>query len=152
MAYDFQKEHFNLRLPRNNTDQIPEEVVKVGEALWQHKVKLNATLARMRVKENAQSVTELIPNPDSRGRFLAYQKQPCYARVNTKKVDNIEDDVIAVLHDAGYTKATTREQIQSEKRALRRRQRDLLEFSADCRDTIDSIDLVKNGCIVLQVS
>ena len=151
MAYDFQKERFSLKLPREDVDKIPVQVVQVARALWQHKVKLSATLARMRVKENAQSITQLIPNPSVRQRYQAMLRQPCYARVNMIKVDNIQAEVISGLQNEGYTVVATREQFWEQKKAVRHLRRDLLEFSIDCRGTLDCLDLVKNGYIILQV-
>lgn len=151
MAYEFQKERFNLKLPRDDLDKIAPEVVKVGQALWHHKVKLSATLARMRVKSDAQSITELIPNPNVRETYQNSLKQPCYARVNKNKVENPEEEVISVLQSLGYTKVTTGEQLLQQKKSVKQLRRDLLQFSADCRGTLDCIDLVKDGYIILQV-
>ena len=151
MAYDFQKERFTLRLPRDDTDQIPGPVVKVAQALWQYKIKLSATLARMRVKQNAQSVTQLIPNPGIRERYENSFRQPCYARVNLIKVDDIQTEVLSVLQDNDYMLVTTQEELEQQNRSVRHLRRDLLEFSADCRGTLDCSDLVKEGYIILQV-
>ena len=151
MAYDLQKERFTLRLPRDGVDQIPGPVVKVAQALWQHKVKLSATLARMRVKQNAQSVTQLIPNTDIRERYENALREPCYARVNLTNVDDIQAEVLSVLHDKDYTLVTTQEELEQKERSFRHLRRDLLEFSADCRGTLDCKDLVNNGYIILQV-
>lgn len=151
MAYDLQKERFTLRLPRDDVDQIPGSVVKVAQALWQHKIKLSATLARMRVKQNAQCVTQLIPNTDVRERYESAIREPCYARVNLTKVDNIRAEVLSVLRDSDYTLVTTEEEFEQQGRCFRHLRRDLLEFSADCRGTLDCKDLVKDGYIILQV-
>ena len=150
MAYDLQKERFTLRLPRDDVDQIPGSVVKVAQALWQHKIKLSATLARMRVKQNAQSVSQLIPNADIRERYESAFREPCYARVNLTKVDNIQTEVLSVLRD-DYTLVTTQEEFEQQEKSFRHLRRDLLEFSADCRGTLDCKDLVKDGYIILQV-
>ena len=151
MAYELQQERFNLKLPRGDIDKIAPEVVKVGQALWQHKVKLSATIARMRVKADAQSITDLIPNPTVRRRYQASLRQPCYARVNMGKVEDINKEVISVLESSGYTRVTTWEQLQQQTKAVKQLRRDLLQFSADCRGTLDCIDLVKDGYIILQV-
>lgn len=151
MAYDLQKERFTLRLPRDDIDQIPGSVVKVAQALWQHKIKLSATLARMRVKQNAQSVSQLIPNTDTRERYENAFQEPCYARVNLAKVNDIQTEVLSVLRDDDYTLVTTQEEFEQQERSFRHLRRDLLEFSADCRGTLDCKDLVKDGYIILQV-
>jgi hypothetical protein len=151
MAYDLQKERFTLRLPRDDVDQIPGSVVKVAQALWQHKVKLSASLARMRVKQNAQSVSQLIPNTDVRERYENALREPCYARVNMTKVDDVQAEVLSVLHDDDYTLVTTQEELVRQERSFRHLRRDLLEFSTDCRGTLDCKDLVKDGYIILQV-
>ena len=151
MAYELQKERFNLKLPRDDLDKIAPEVVKVGQALWNHKVKLSATLARMRVEGNAQSITELIPNPNVRERYRNSLKQPCYARMNRDKVEDPGEEVISVLQSLGYTKVTTWGQLLQQKKSVKQLRRNLLQFSADCRGTLDCIDLVKDGYIILQV-
>lgn len=152
MTHDFLKEQFRLRLPRDDFDKLPSEVAKVSQAIWQHKVKLSATLARMRVKRNAQSITELMPDLITRQRYEAALSQPCYARVNLNKVKDLQAEVISVLQGMGYTKVSNREQFQQQKMAIRLVRRDLLEFSPDCRGTLDCIDLVKDHYIILQVN
>ena len=151
MAYDYVKERFSLKLPNSDCDKVPADVAKVGQALWQHKVKLNATLSRMRVKANAQSLADLIPDIIIRQRFQDSVRQPCYARVNINKVKDIQEEVFSALKTEGYTIVSSREQFQAQTMAVRHVRKDLLEFSADCRGTLDCTDLVKDHYIILQV-
>ncbi len=60
MVYDFQKYKFLFRPPKQ-TEGIPETMLRIATALWEHKVKLNATWSRMRVTACAQSPVNLLP-------------------------------------------------------------------------------------------
>ena len=154
MAYDFQKERFKLRPPRDSYGKLPESVLRVAEALWQHKVKLSATLARMRVNANALIISHLIPET-ARQKYEQSANQPFYARVNPLKVGSIQTEVIAKLCcSEGLTVVNTEDQLLACMRAVyqhRGDHGDLLAFSSDCRGFLSYHELVKEGCLVLQV-
>lgn len=154
MAYDFQKERFKLRPPRDSYGKLPEMVLRVAEALWKHKVKLNATLARMRVKANALVISQLIAET-TRQKYEQTVNQPYYARVNPLKVGSIQSDVIAKLCcSEGLAVVNTENQLLACRKAVYQHhgdQRDLLAFSSDCRGFLSNHELVKEGCLVLQV-
>ena len=66
MLFDFQNSKFMLGFQNANEYGISESVSKVADALWNHRTKLNATLARMRVRADALKISQLIPNPVAR--------------------------------------------------------------------------------------
>lgn len=151
MAYDFVKERFNLCLPRNGRSTIPEPTLQVAEALWKHKVKLSATLARMRVKENAASVTQLLPAEERRV-CERVCNQPYFARVKLSGGANAES-LITRLCDEGYHTVSGVDQFgtHTTQKAVCLLKRDLLAFSPPCREVLHDNPLVKEGHLVLQV-
>ena len=156
MAYDFQKERFKLRPPRDSYGKLPETVLRVAEALWKHKVKLNATMARMRVKANALAISQLIPESSTRQKYEQTRNQPFYARVNLLKVGSIQSDVIIakLCCSEGLAVVNTEDQLLVRRKVVYQHhgdQRDLLAFSSDCRGFLGDHELVKEGCLVLQV-
>lgn len=151
MAYDFLKERFNLCPPRNGRSAIPEPTLQVAEALWQHKVKLSATLARMRVKENAASVAELLPAEERRV-CKRVCNRPYFARVNPNGGADAES-LAARLCDEGYHGVGGVDQFgaHATQKAVCLVKRDLLAFSPLCREVLHDHPLVKEGHLVLQV-
>ena len=150
MAYDFQKEKFRLKLPRDSCNMIPDTVLRVAEALWQHKVKLGAAMARMRVKANAQHISQLIPE-ETRPMYERTLNQPCYARVNMVKVKNVQVEVLSKLHSDGFVVVKSRDHLALYQRSIYHLQRNLLECSPDCRLLLSDHELVTEGCLVVQV-
>ena len=151
MTYDFQKSRFSLALPHEGRENIPETVVRIAGALWQHKIKLSATLARMRVRANAQTITQLLPKETT----LTYEQavnQLYYTRVNLQKVTNVQMEVISALGKDGYTQVTNQDQLRMHPKAVYHAGRDLLAFSADCREFLSEHTLVKEGHLIEQVS
>lgn len=151
MAYDFQKSQFTLRLPRSGQESIPTAVAKTAVALWQHKIKLAATLARMRVKENVRTLTELIPVTERR-RYQDIVAQPLYARVNLQKVHNIQSEVLSALSDDSFVHVSSKDGLHLSPRGMQLTKMDLIAFSPDCRDQLTGHWLVSDGHLILQVS
>lgn len=150
VTYDYQNRKFGLKPPKDGDENVPHLVLKVGEAVLKHRVKLSATLARMRVKSNAQSTTQLLPEAG----YLRYQEvmtQPCYTRVNRNKVHNIQADVLSPLQDDGFTACSNRETLTHSKRAFCHLQRNLVAFSPDLRAKILQHQLLAKGHLVSQV-
>lgn len=153
MAYDFQREKFCLRLPRDqeSRNKISQTVLRIAEALWKHKVKLGATLARMRVKANAKTITHLVAD-ELRQKYERAAQEPYYARVNLLKVTNVQVEVVARLRSGGYTVVRRKEDLAVCERAVYQPHRDLLAFSPDCRACLWDEELVKEGGLVIQAS
>ncbi len=150
MAYDFQNSQFTLRLPRSGQENISTSVAQVAVALWRHKVKLGATLARMRVKANARTVTELIFDTERR-RYQRILTQPIYARVNLQKVCNVQLEVLSVLSSVGFMHVSGKEELCLYTKAMQQSKRDLIAFSPDCWECLSEHWLVSEGYLVLQV-
>lgn len=150
MTYDYQNRKFKLKVPKDGAENVPHLVLKVGEAVLKHRVKLSATLARMRVKSNAQSTTQLLPEAS----YLKYQDimtQPFYTRVNRNKVHKIQADVLSPLQENGLTACSSREMLMHSRRAFCHLQRNLVAFSSDLRGKILQHELLTKGYLVPQV-
>ena len=152
ILYDFQNNKFNLKFPSGKElILIPESVMKVGKALWEYRTKLNATLARMRIKLNASKLYEMIPDQTTREIYQYNYFCPCHARVNTIKVLNTEVEVIQHFRNEKYVLVDSRRELIKETNSIYILQEDLLCFSADCREILDEHPLVENGFLILQV-
>ena len=150
MAYKFQSERFSLGLPREGTDTLPPEVVRVAVALLSHKVKLGATLARMRVKQNAITISQLIQDPQVRLRFQSAEHLHCSARVSSVKVKCVDEEIIPKLQSRGVSLVQTYQELHIG--SVYQPRKDLLVFSADFRPSLYVNSLVEEGILVLQVS
>lgn len=151
MLFDLQNSKFSLRLKPNEVGNVPDQVAKMTEALWSHRTKLNATLARMRVEGRALKIYQLIPDCASRKKYESDSHYPCYARVNPIKVRDIQTQVVERLLCDGFVQVYSEDSISNHRKCMCLLQEDLLVFSPDCRGLLDENDLVENGCIVLQV-
>ena len=153
MLFDFQNYKFSLRFPRNTSDNIPGPVLRISQALWHHRVKLNATLARMRVKSNSPIIYHLIPDQASREIYEANRLCPCFARINSIKVHNVQAEVMNQLCIEGFylLDSIDDHKISKYKKTVCLTRKDLLVFSPDCRAMLDTHSLVENGSLILQV-
>lgn len=151
MAYDFQAEKFVTRLPKEEVDNIPRNVVTVFQGLWKHKVKLNATLARMRVKENAQTVDQLIPDSHLRCRYLWYQRMPYCTMINPLRVKHSHDNILSQLGQEGFSMVQHHGELCKQKKSMCQANRDLILFSPDSKESVDAHQLMVNGHLVVQV-
>lgn len=153
MLFDFQSSKFTLRLRPDEMGSVLPTTAKVAEALWNHRTKLNATLARMRVERDANCISQLISNPAIRKTYEANQLYPCYARVNSIKVRDVQTEVVNQLLNAGFMLVDDESDLgKYSYRSVCVLQKDLLAFSTGCRGTLDTHELVESGCLVLQVS
>lgn len=145
------KDRFNTRPPCDwgQEESIADEIKRVADALWMHRVKLGATLARMRVRACAQHISLLIPE-STRESFMEATSEPFYARVNGSKLAVSQSELMSRLHSSGFSIATRPEQLSSHKSSFLLRG-DLLTFSPDCRNFLWGHDLVEEGLIIPQV-
>ncbi|KAL5460531.1 hypothetical protein EMCRGX_G033983 [Ephydatia muelleri] len=150
ITYDFLKSKFAIRLPPpSSSGKVPPLVLRCADALRKHSVKLNATVARMRVKADARTLTELLPR-DARERYLRALHHPHYARVNMAKVASVSSEVIARLTADKFSQVHSIGQLASTTRAFFHGWKDLVAFSPDCRGEMDQHPLVHSGQLILQ--
>lgn len=152
MLLDFQDSKFTLRL-RNDKEEdgVPENISRMADALWRHRTKLNATLARMRVEADALKICQLIPDPVARKVYEANSLFPCYARVNHIKVRDVQSEVVKQLLNEGVVLVKEQNEFYGASKSMCLLQKDLLVFSPGCRGLLDVHTLVQNGFLVMQV-
>lgn len=134
MLYDFQKHKFCQRPPHPN-DTLPENMRFIAEALWNHRVKLSATLARMRVAGGAQSLAQLLP-PLKLAHHMTLSTVPVYARMCCLPTSEEWTLAMSELHSAGISFVQERSQLKSTPNSATFITKDLLAFSPDCRSIL----------------
>ena len=122
----------------------------MADALRKHAVKLNATVARMRVKADAKSLIQLLP-VDAQDTYLRALHHPHYARINMVKVANVSSEVLAKLIADGFSQVCSVGHVSSSSRSFFHGSKELVAFSPDCRGKVDEHPLVCSGQLILQV-
>lgn len=147
MAYDFQKHKFSLRPPRK-PDSIPDVMVSVSEALWSHRVKINATLARRRVAANAQCTTQLLPHGDLVS-FTNIISEPVYVRLVDGRFFDSWSSAMMQLQGLGVTLVKDVGGLRHCTKCAVLLRSDLLAFSADCRYLLYDKERENEGLLTL---
>jgi hypothetical protein len=150
MTYDYQQWKFSLKLPREDLENVPTLMLTVAKALCKHRVRLNAALARMRVKSNAQTTSHLMTEACF-AKYQAVVTQPFHVRINASKVHNLQIGVISPLCEDGYTLCASREELKNGEKRFWQQERTLLAFSPDARETFLHHPLLSEGLLVIQV-
>ena len=104
MLFDFQQKKFHmksLQLSSNDLRQntVPCAVDEISDALLSHKTKLNAALARLRVRADSRDVAGILPEGERNTALLA-QSQPLCVRINTLKTDS--ESIVRQLEGDGW--------------------------------------------------
>ena len=151
MFFDYQDQNFNIPFHQvpHEIDYISDAIPKIAQALANHKIKINGTLARMHVKSSVQTISQLIPNIVSRESYQKASQSPCYARVNVIKCD--QGDLLAKLASDGYKTVDYLSELCKCTKSMCIIEEDFLAFSADCRELLDEDPLVVKGYLALQV-
>lgn len=151
MAYDFVNHNFNLRPSRqtNSSLQTANRMDLIADALWKHRVKLSATVAKMRVIAGVRTTTELLPQPLQAKSFDLVSKS-LFARIATGN-DAVHKQILLMLSTAGITLLKHVSQLPQSKRSVVHVTRDLLAFTPDCRMWVYNSDLMQKGYLVIEV-
>ena len=147
MAYDFQKYKFAFRPPKSS-DGIPELMLTIAEALWNYRVKLSATLARMRVCANAQSIVQLLP-PNNLSHYYALSTTPVYVRINTTPKSESWPLFMSELQELGVSIVSEPSQLMCGHLSAAVISKDLIVMSPDCRTILYNQELKKGPLGVL---
>ena len=149
MAYDFQRQHFSLAPPHSSNENVPAEVRAVASILWVHRTKLSASLARIRIEQNAPSIQYLLPDRE-KARLEAWKGNPCYARI-TRLASR--DDVLTSLVESNLTQVQELSGKELKSFCLLGRNRGVIAFSPDCRRMLynNSNHAITSGQLIVQV-
>ena len=147
MTYDFQKHKFSLRPPRNS-DTVPDVMMSISEALWSHRVKMNAALARRRVAANAQCATQLLPHSDLAS-FTNIISEPVYVRLVDGRFFDSWSSAMIQLQTLGVTLVKDVAMLRCCSKCAVLLRSNLLAFSADCRYLLYDRDRENEGLLTV---
>lgn len=143
---DYQSRKFQRRTPFQ--DEVLNPVATdVEDAISECKTKLNAALARHRIKASAPSLDHLLPDA-VRSKEAIGSKTPVYAWVNQIKTSISE--AIEVFKDEGFTLVNSDEKLTENQFAVDPLCSDVIMFPGEYRDDLVDHDLYKGGKIVIQ--
>ncbi|XP_041357214.1 putative methyltransferase NSUN7 isoform X2 [Gigantopelta aegis] len=147
MLCDFQKRKFQPRTPIED-EELDEVCMQVEEAILNIRVKLDACLARHRIKASAPCIECLLPESIRQQGEKNY-KMPVYMWVNQLK-SNMEQ-VVQILKDDDFVEVPRSDMDLSGKEfMLDNHCDDLLVFPADLQKELRKHRLIESGKAVLQ--
>ena len=149
MAYDLQRQQFSLAPPHSSNENVPSHVRVVASILWAHRTKLSASLARIRIEQDAQNIHHLLPDRE-KAKLEAWKENPCYARITRPKR---RDDVLSNLTDCELTQVQELPGKELKSFCLLGANKNTLAFSPDCREFLysNSNHLINSGQLIMQV-
>lgn len=149
MAYDFQRQQFSLAPPHSSNENVPSQVRAVASILWAHRTKLSASLARIRIEEDAQNIHQLLPERE-KANVEAWKENPCYARITRP---DRRDDVLSSLAKYDLTQIQELPVKALKSFCLLEANKNIIAFSPDCREILysDSNHVINSGQLIVQV-
>ncbi|XP_059131907.1 putative methyltransferase NSUN7 isoform X2 [Peromyscus eremicus] len=146
MLYDFQDRKFQPRVLPDNEESI-SEVQEVESLLNSFKTKLAAALARCRIKHDALSIYQILPETVRRQEQRA-STLPLYAWINTGKIS--PEEVYSSLRRKGYNKVKSILHVDEKVFAVDQHCYDVLIFPSHLKKDLANIDLFKDYKLIFQ--
>ncbi|XP_060044168.1 putative methyltransferase NSUN7 isoform X2 [Erinaceus europaeus] len=146
MLYDFQDRKFQARLLSNKEVSIAE-VQEVENLLYSFKTKLAAALARCRIKHDALSIYQILPET-VRNQELRASTLPLYAWINTCKIS--PEEVYNYLKKKGYHKVKSVLHADEKVFAVDQHCFDVLIFPSHLKRDLLNIGLFKDDKLIFQ--
>ncbi|XP_006974683.1 putative methyltransferase NSUN7 isoform X1 [Peromyscus maniculatus bairdii] len=146
MLYDFQDRKFQPRVLPDNEESI-SEVQEVESLLNSFKTKLAAALARCRIKHDALSIYQILPETVRRQEQRA-STLPLYAWINTGKIS--PEEVYSSLRRKGYNKVKSVLHLDEKVFAVDQHCYDVLIFPSHLKKDLANIDLFKDYKLIFQ--
>nr|XP_057919925.1 putative methyltransferase NSUN7 [Doryrhamphus excisus] len=145
MLYDFQDRKF---LPQSHgTEMSIQEVRDVEHYLLRCKTKLEASLARYRIKHEVSSVESILPE-SVKVKQKRSSRLLLYAWINTLR--SSPDEVKSVLNGAGVSRVASMEQLEGQTFCRDPHCDDVLVFPAWMKATLDSTKMLHEHKLILQ--
>lgn len=151
MLFDFQNRKFQRRSPKEDEETNPF-YIQIEEAILKCKTKLNASLARQRIKANAATLDHLLPE-NVRCKQKVSVGSPQYVWVNLLK--STLQDVLTQFQDEEQfvqtqTEPTKLEDFKGKIYYLDPHCDDLIIFPPEFKQTLQQHPLNRDGVIVVQ--
>ena len=149
MAYDFQRQQFSLAPPHSSNENVPAQVRAVASILWAHRTKLSASLARIRIEQNALNLHHLLPDRE-KAKLEAWKDNPCHARITRP---DRRDDVLSRLAECDLTHVQELPGKELKSFCLLGANKDVIAFSPDCREILygSGYHVITSGQLIVQV-
>ena len=130
-------------------ENVPTQVRAVASILWAHRTKLSASLARIRIEQNALNLHDLLPDRE-KTKLEAWKENPCYARITNP---DRRDDVLSKLAEYDLTCVQELSGKELKSFCLLGANKDILALSPDCREILysNSNPMVTSGQLIVQV-
>ncbi|KDR23735.1 Putative methyltransferase NSUN7 [Zootermopsis nevadensis] len=153
LLYDLYKRRF---LPRDQHEELLRErmfeesgLLNADTKLWSVRVKLAAAISRLRIKNNALKLSQLLPPHLRDERVLALVEAPVTAWINTFKIDT--DYVTRLLDEAGL-KRLVHEQLRVDALSYTYHEMcpKVIKFHPTLRSNLAQSTIVRKQLIVLQ--
>ncbi|XP_052795008.1 putative methyltransferase NSUN7 [Mya arenaria] len=146
VLWDYQNRKFQARTPFNG-EVLDSSVQAVESAILEYKTKLNASLARHRIKAAAPSIEFLLPDK-VRSKDHVQCKMPVYVWVNQLKTT--VNEVIEELKDSHYSLISPDEMLEGRVVYVDSHCSDMLVLPSESREFIQEHQLLSSGHIVMQ--
>ncbi|KAK3600044.1 hypothetical protein CHS0354_012731 [Potamilus streckersoni] len=146
VLWDYQSRKFQQRTPILD-EVLDPDVQQVEDAIWELKTKLNASLARHRIKAAAPSL-EFLLSDKVRSIEEISSRLPVYVWVNQLKTSVA--DVIEHFKDSNYRLVNYDDEFSGRTFYVDCHCSDVLIFPAECREAVQDSDLLLGGHIVMQ--
>uniref|UniRef100_A0A4X2KLG3 NOP2/Sun RNA methyltransferase family member 7 n=1 Tax=Vombatus ursinus TaxID=29139 RepID=A0A4X2KLG3_VOMUR len=146
MLYDFQDRKFESRLLSDEEESI-SEVQEVENLLNSFKTKLAAALARCRIKHDALSIYQILPETVRKQEQRA-STLPLYAWVNTCKIS--PEVVCDDLKKGGYTKVRSAFDLECKSFCMDQHCSDVLIFPSHLKSELLNIELCTDYKLLFQ--
>lgn len=143
---DMMQRHFMKRRQTTEESTIPY-IQEIEEDLNKHMVKLNASLARNRIKFQARSIEHLLPIK-VREREECGTQLPTYAWINQLKTSVPE--AMDALREDGYSRVSSIERLHDDSFLQDENCSDVVAFPPGSRERLEETDLVKGGQLIIQ--
>ncbi|XP_071846379.1 putative methyltransferase NSUN7 isoform X3 [Apostichopus japonicus] len=138
--------HFVKRRQMGLESTIPY-IQEIEEDLNKHLVRLNAALARNRIKFQARSIEHLLP-VKVREREECGVQLPTYAWINQLRISVPE--AVDALREEGYSRVSSIERLHDDGFLQDENCSDVVAFPAGSRERLEETDLVKGGHLIIQ--
>ncbi|CAG5990997.1 unnamed protein product [Menidia menidia] len=146
LLFDFQDRKFLLR-QRHKEEEIIQEVRDMENFLLRSKIKLAASLARYRIKNDFLTIEAFLPESVKKKQERS-ASLPLYAWVNTLK--NSLDEVHSVLRNEGFSQVKSIEQLEDQTFCQDPHCVDTLVFPAQMKALLCSTKLLSDHKLIIQ--
>ncbi|XP_078512412.1 putative methyltransferase NSUN7 [Lissotriton helveticus] len=147
LLYEFHKSKFTSLPFLGSEEDAGKEVTDVAKAIYNHRTKLAAAFARVRIRREVSSLSGLLPEFVQKCQNMA-GSVPFYAWVNKMKI-RVEDALLS-LGKLGLSQVKRSSELRGHTFLLDKDCDDVIAFPAGLRDLLCDSNLVSSKSLVVQ--